>query len=165
MLRRHQGHGEGHVPGLRTSRRHRLCMGHVPCTHRDVPSLLALGTLHWDSLSSETPRAQPPGETFGWRQSCYMRRGVGEFSFPLPSSGALIHCSCRGVGSHPELRMAGWAQPLINHKTTQGGAAGSLHSCTSPGKLSLNPAPPWDIRDGILQGGEIPRDAPGAVGR
>lgn len=119
--------------------------------------------------SCETPGAQPPGETLGWRQSCYKRRGVGQFSFPATSSEALICCSCRGVGSLPPVLVSsgwlGWAQPLIKEQGAQAGAAGSPHSCTSPGKFSLQPAVPWDTRDGTLHGGEIPRNVPVAMGR
>lgn len=119
--------------------------------------------------SCETPGAQPPGETSGWRQSCYKRRGVGEFSFPATSSEALICCSCRGVGSLPPALVSsgwlGWAQPLKKEQGAQAGAAGSPHSCTSPGKFSLQPAVPWDTRDGTLHGGEILRNVPVAMGR
>jgi len=59
------------------------------------------------------PRAQPQGETFGWRQSCYTRRGVGEFFFPIKSSDTL-QLQRRGVASpFPGVRREIWDGPSI----------------------------------------------------
>lgn len=64
-----------------------------------------------------------------------------------------------------ELEVSGMGSIFIIHRTAQGGAAGSPCSCTRPGKLSLHPASPRDLRDGSLHGGEIPRNVPVAMGR